>query len=73
MAGYKEHQIQKMGRWNSKTFKEYISEQLSNFTDGMSEAMSVPFNFVNIAAGAWMDVTDEMVATDYEPQLIEEE
>ena len=50
LAGYKEHQIQKMGRWRGKTFKEYISDQLSNFTDGMSKAMSMPFKFVNIAA-----------------------
>ena len=28
LAGYKEHQIQKMGRWRGKTFKEYISDQL---------------------------------------------
>ena len=74
LAGYKEHQIQKMGRWNGKTFKEYISEQLSNFSEGMSEDMSRTFNFVNIAAGGWTnDITDDMVASDYEPQLVEEE
>ena len=49
LAGYKEHQIQKMGRWNGKTFKEYISEQLSNFSEVMSEAMSRPNEYVNIA------------------------
>ena len=74
LSGYKEHQIQKMGRWNSRTFKEYISEQLSNFSEGMSEAMSRTFNFVNIAAGGWTnDITEEMIRTDYEPQLTEEE
>ena len=50
LAGYEEYQIQKMGRWRGKTFKEYISDQLSNFTDGMSKAMSTPLKFVNIAA-----------------------
>ena len=63
LAGYKEHQIQKMGRWRGKTFKEYISDQLSNFTDGMSEAMSRTFKFVNIAAAGQsatlQDVTDD--------------
>ena len=73
LAGYKEHEIQKMGRWNGKTFKEYISEQLSNFSEGMSEAMSKTFNFVNIAAGGWTDVFDKTVAADYEPQLTDEE
>ena len=46
-----------MGRWRSATFKEYISDQLSNFTDGMSKAMSTTFQFVNIAAGTLKDVT----------------
>ena len=63
LAGYKEYQIQKMGRWRGKTFKEYISDQLSNFTDGMSEAMSRTFKFVNIAAAGQsltlQDVTDD--------------
>ena len=74
LAGYEEFQIQKMGRWNSRTFKEYIAEQLSHFTDGMSEAMSKTFNFVNIAAGGWQEnVFDKTVAADYEPQLCDEE
>ena len=73
MAGYKEFQIQKMGRWTSKTFKEYISEQLSNFSEGISEAMSKTFSFVNIAVGGWTDCTQETVDADCEPQLTEEE
>ena len=61
LSGFSEHQIQKMGRWRSATFKEYISDQLSSFTDGMSKAMSQTFQFVNIAAtGAMVDVTDEL-------------
>ena len=74
LAGYEEFQIQKMGRWNSRTFKEYISDQLSNFSEGMSEAMSKTFNFVNIAAGGWQtDVFDKTIASEYEPELCEEE
>ena len=62
LAGYEEYQIQKMGRWRGKTFKEYISDQLSNFTDGMSKAMSRTFKFVNIAAaGQLEDVTENLV------------
>ena len=57
LAGLSEYQIQKMGRWRSETFKEYISDQLSSFTDGMSKAMSTTFKFVNIAAGTLKDVT----------------
>ena len=57
LAGFSEYQIQKMGRWRSATFKEYISDQLSSFTDGMSKAMSTTFKFVNIAAGTLKDVT----------------
>ena len=83
LAGYKEHQIQKMGRWNGKTFKEYISEQLSNFSEGMSEAMSRPneyvniastFNFVNIAEdGQTTDVTERTVESEYDPPLVSDE
>ena len=69
-----------MGRWNGKTFKEYISEQLSNFSEGMSEAMSQPneyvniantFNFVNIAEdGQTNDVTEQTVAAEYDPPVV---
>ena len=74
LAGYKEHQIQKMGRWSGKTFKEYISEQLSNFSDGMSTDMATHHDYVNIAAsfnifsitedGQTTDVTEQTVAAD---------
>ena len=72
LAGFSDYQIQKMGRWIKQVFKEYISDQLSNFTDGMSEKMSRSYNFVNIAAGGrdskygeCADVTLETVATEY--------
>jgi hypothetical protein len=35
LAGYSDTQIQKMGRWKGKTFKEYIQEELHNFSEGM--------------------------------------
>ena len=60
LAGFSAHQIQKMGRWRGETFKEYISDQLSSFTDGMSKAMSTTFQFVNIAAGTLKDVTPSL-------------
>ena len=56
-AGYSDTQIQKMGRWRGETFKEYISDQLSTFSKGMSKNMMKSFNFVNIAAGILKDVT----------------
>lgn len=58
LAGYSDRQIQKMGRWRGETFKEYISEHLSAFTEGMSKAMMRNFKFVNIAGGANGDVVD---------------
>ena len=51
LSGYSDREIQKMGRWTSDTFKEYISEQLNLFTKGMSKAMSQRFNFVNVEGG----------------------
>ena len=42
LAGYKAHQIMKMGRWAPKStaFMEYIQQQLSTFSAGMSSRMS---------------------------------
>ena len=65
MAGYSDRQIQKMGRWRSDTFKEYISAQLSTFSEGMSTAMKKTFGFVNIAGGTLIDVTDGTVDAEY--------
>ncbi len=36
LAGYLDTQIQKMGRWQGATFKEYIREELAGFLEGMS-------------------------------------
>ena len=70
LAGYKDFQIQKMGCWKEAVFKEYISDQLSNFTEGMSEKMSRSYNFVNIAAGGFdepaiTDITEQTLAAEY--------
>ena len=46
-------------------FKEYVSDKLSNFTNGMSEEMSRSYNFVNIAVGGFTNVTEETLAVEY--------
>lgn len=49
LAGYSDREIQKMGsRWKSNTFKEYISDQLSQFSEGMSKSIKKLFNFVDV-------------------------
>ena len=57
LSGYSDREIQKMGRWRSATFKEYIREQLHCFSDGMSRRMKQKFNFVNIEGGTFHDIT----------------
>ncbi len=65
LAGYQDREIQKMGRWRSATFKEYIREELACFSAGMSTNMKQKFNFVNIAGGAYHDVTAQVLDSDY--------
>lgn len=62
LSGYSDTQIQKMGRWRSETFKEYISDELNIFSAGMSRSMKQRFNFVNIAGGVYHDITNEVLA-----------
>ena len=69
LAGYSDREIQKMGRWRSDTFKEYIRENLSVFSQGMSAAMKKTFKFVNVHGGVDADiveVTEAMIASPYE-------
>ena len=69
LNGYSDREIQKMGRWKSDTFKEYISECLAQFSLGMSKSMKKDFQFVNISAGVdaeMVDVTSDLVDTPYE-------
>jgi hypothetical protein len=61
LSGYSDREIQKMGRWRSTTFKEYIREELACFSAGMSTNMKRKFNFVNIAGGVYTDVTQAIV------------
>ena len=65
LNGYSVEHIQKMGRWRSNTFLEYIRESLSDFSEGMSKAMSKTFGFVSLEAGVAQDVTSVIVDTDY--------
>ena len=57
MAGYTDRQIMKMGRWKTKTFLEYIREELGCFSSGMSRAMKRVFKYVNASGDRWSDVT----------------
>lgn len=65
LAGYSDREIQKMGRWRSATFKEYIREELACFSSGMSTKMKRHFQFVNIAGGVYTDVTDQIIPLPY--------
>ena len=69
LSGYSDREIQKMGRWRSDTFKEYIRESLSVFSQGMSKEMKKSFKFVNVHGGVDSDiteVTEAMIASPYE-------
>lgn len=61
LLGYSDREIQKMGRWRSATFKEYIREELACFSVGMSKNMKQKFNFVNIAGGVYTDITHTII------------
>jgi hypothetical protein len=62
LAGHSNKQIQKMGRWKGATFKEYICEELTCFSTGMSKDIKRKFNFVNIVGSSFVDVTDTILA-----------
>lgn len=66
LAGYSDRQIQKMGWWRSNIFKEYICDQLSHFSEGMSKNMKKVLNFVNIAGRVYYDVTKHASSAPYE-------
>ena len=63
LNGYTDRQIQKMGRWRGQTFKEYIREKLHCFSKGMSKSTKKLFCFVNVAGGAYHNITSEVKAT----------
>jgi hypothetical protein len=66
LAGYSDTQIQKMGRWRGATFKEYIHEELTCFSEGMSTSMKKQFNFINITGNAFNTITDNLFKREYE-------
>lgn len=65
LSGFSDREIQKMGRWRSATFKEYIREELHCFSDNMSKQMKRNFNFVNIAGGVHHDITRTVILQPY--------
>jgi hypothetical protein len=65
LLGFSVTQIQKMGRWRGVTFKEYIQEELANYSNGMSTAMKTKFNFMNLAGNAFRDITDTVLSMEY--------
>ena len=50
LHGYDDTTIQKMGRWTSNTFLQYIHTQIAHLSKDISEKMSIPLPFLNIAA-----------------------
>jgi hypothetical protein len=68
-AGYSEMQIKKMGRWRGDTFKEYIREELSCFSAGMSKGMKQKIKFVNITGSAQGDMVDVTSAVITAPRI----
>ena len=69
LSGYSDTQIQKMGRWRGATFKEYVRNELTCFSSGMSSDMKKKFGFVNVAGNAFSDITDACVNADYSSPL----
>lgn len=65
LAGYSDHQIQKLGKWQGKTFKEYVRKQLSNFSEGMLTSMQKTFRFVNVEGGVFRNITDTVITLPY--------
>jgi hypothetical protein len=58
-----------MGRWRGATFKEYIREELANYSDGMSTAMKTKFNFMNVSGNAFRDITDTVMSMEYNTEF----
>ena len=68
--GYSDRNIQKMGIWRGRNFKEYIREALHCFSKGMSTEMKQDFKFVNIACGVYSElvgVNRTTVVSCYQP------
>jgi hypothetical protein len=50
LHGFSDTTIMKMGRWTSLTFLQYIHTQIAHLAKDISEKMSMPLPFLNIAA-----------------------
>jgi hypothetical protein len=50
LHGYDDTTIMKMGRWTSLTFLQYIHNQIAHLSKDISQRMSEPLPFLNIAA-----------------------
>jgi hypothetical protein len=50
LHGFSDTTIMKMGRWTSLTFLQYIHMQIAHLAKDISEKMSMPLPFLNIAA-----------------------
>jgi len=57
LNGYSDREFQKMGRWCSDTFKEYV-EGLSQFSAGMSKGTKKTFKFVNVQGRVDADIVE---------------
>ena len=66
LSGYSDTQIQKMGRWRGKRFKEYIRDDSACYSVGMGTSMKRNFKFVNIAGNVYNDVTEECITNEYD-------
>ena len=62
--------IQKMGRWQGATFKEYIRVELVNYSDKMSTALKTEFSFMNVARNAFNNITDTVLPMDYNTEFV---
>ena len=49
-AGENDTTIVKNGRWSGLTFLQYIHNQIAHLSTGLSNKMSTPIDFINIAA-----------------------
>jgi hypothetical protein len=60
LNGYSDTQIQKLGRWQGATFKEYICDELHSFTSGMSKAMKKLFRYMVVSGGAVTEMRGDL-------------
>jgi hypothetical protein len=65
LSGYSDMQIQEIGRWKGATFKEYVREELTCFSTGMSTAMKAKFGSMNVMGSAFHDITSLAIASKY--------